>query len=72
MLGIMGIVFSIWAYRYRKKYIAMYTVNGVYTGIGSIYYSGAGSDYCDSGGGFGGFGGGGGGGFSGGGASGGW
>jgi uncharacterized protein len=72
MLGIMGIVFSIWAYRYRKKYMAMYTVNGVYTGIGSIYYSGAGSDDSDSGGGFGGFGGGGGGGFSGGGASGGW
>ena len=70
-LGATG--FCVWAYRYRKKYIALYTVNGVYTGIGSAYYTGPGSnDSEDSGGGFGGFGGGGGGGFSGGGASGGW
>jgi len=67
-----GIVFLIWAYRYKKKYVAMYTVNGVYTGIGSSFYTGPGSDDSDSDGGYGGFGGGGGGGFSGGGASGGW
>lgn len=70
-LGAAGL--CIWAYRYKKKYVAIYTVNGIYTGIGSAYYTGPGSDYGgDSGGGYGGFGEGGGGGFSGGGASGGW
>ena len=65
------IVFLIWAWKYKKKYYEMYTVNGVYTGIGSAYYP---VDSSDSGGGsgFGGFGGAGGGGFSGGGASGSW
>lgn len=66
------IIFCAWAYRYKKKYRAMYTVNGIYMGIGSSYYTGPGSNDNDSGGGFGGFGGGGGGGFSGGGASGSW
>ncbi len=66
------VVFSVWAYQYRKKYIAMYTANVKYTGIGSSYYTGPGIDDSDSGAGFGGFGGGGGGGFGGGGASGGW
>ena len=63
--------FIIWAWKYKKKYYEMYTVNDVYTGIGSAYYP---VDSSDGGGGsgFGGFGGGGGGGFSGGGASGSW
>lgn len=69
--------FSIWAWRYKRKYVREHTVNGVYTGIGSSYFASTyGSDSSDSGGGgssgFGGFGGGGGGGFSGGGASGSW
>jgi uncharacterized protein len=72
-----ALVFGIWAYRYRKKYVRENTVNGVYLGIGSAYYASthpdAGSDSGGGGGGgFGGFGGGGGGGFSGGGASGNW
>jgi len=67
------IIFCIWAWRYKKKYVEMYTVNGVYTGIGSPYYPVDSSDgWGGGGGGFGGFGGGGGGGFSGGGASGSW
>ena len=62
--------FCIWAWKYKKKYVEMYTVNGVYTGIGSIYFP---VDSSESGGSSGGgFGGGGGGGFSGGGASGSW
>lgn len=78
--GILGgaVVFVIWAYRYRKKYVRENTINGVYIGVGSDYYAsthpGSGYDFdgSGSGGGFGGFGGGGGGGFSGGGASGSW
>jgi uncharacterized protein len=74
LLFIGCILFCWWAYRYRKRYVAENTINGVYMGAGSIYYSdGYGSSDSDGGGsGFGGFGGGGGGGFSGGGASGGW
>jgi uncharacterized protein len=74
LLFIGCILFCWWAYRYRKRYVAENTINGVYMGAGSIYYSdGYGSSDSDDGGsGFGGFGGGGGGGFSGGGASGGW
>lgn len=68
ILGFIG--FCIWAWKYKKKYVEMYTVNGVYTGIGSIYYPVDSSDGGGSSGG--GFGGGGGGGFSGGGASGSW
>jgi len=69
--------FSIWAWRYKRKYVKEHTINGVYIGIGSSYFTSVyGSDSSDSGGGsssgFGGFGGGGGGGFSGGGASGSW
>jgi uncharacterized protein len=64
------IVLCIWAWKYKKKYVEMYTVNGVYMGIGSIYYPVDSSDGGGSSGG--GFGGGGGGGFSGGGASGSW
>lgn len=70
-----AVVFCIWAYRYRKKYVRMNTVNGVYIGIGSAYYASTHpeeSSGSDGGGGFGGFGGSGGGGFSGGGASGSW
>jgi uncharacterized protein len=75
VLGAIG--FCIWAWRYRKKYVEMYTVDGVYTGIGSAYYASihgddTSSDNFSGGAGFGGFGGGGGGGFSGGGASGSW
>ena len=69
------IIFCIWAWRYKKKYREMYTVNGVYTGIGSPYYPIDSGNSGSSGGGsgVGGFGGGGGGGgFSGGGASGSW
>jgi uncharacterized membrane protein YgcG len=73
--AVVGIILSligvcIWAWKYKKKYVEMYTVNGAYTGIGSIYYPVDSSDGGSSSGG--GFGGGGGGGFSGGGASGGW
>ena len=67
--------FSIWAWRYKRKYVKEHTVNGVYIGAGSSYFTSMyGSDNSDSGGssGYGGFGGGGGGGFSGGGASGSW
>ena len=69
--------FSVWAWRYKRKYVKEHTVNGVYIGIGSAYFTSTyGSGSSDSGGGgssgFGGFGGGGGGGFSGGGASGSW
>ena len=68
-----AIAFCIWAFFYKKKYWAIHTVNGVYTGYGSVYDP---ISSTDSGGGssgdFGGFGGGGGGGFSGGGASGSW
>lgn len=71
-----AIGFSIWAWRYKRKYVREHTINGVYIGIGSSYFTSTyGSDNSDSGGGssgFGGFGGGGGGGFSGGGASGSW
>jgi uncharacterized protein len=71
-----AIGFSIWAWRYKRKYIREHTVNGVYIGIGSSYFTSTyGSDNSDSGGGgsgFGGFGGSSGGGFSGGGASGSW
>lgn len=74
VLGLLG--FSIWAWRYKKRYIQQNTVNGVYLGIGSSYFASNYGDYfdSDSGGssGFGGFGGDGGGGFSGGGASGSW
>ncbi len=74
VLGLLG--FTIWSWRYKKRYIKQNTVNGVYLGIGSSYFASNHPDYfgSDSGGssGFGGFGGGGGGGFSGGGASGGW
>lgn len=72
-----AVLFVMWAYRYRKRYVKENTINGIYIGVGSVYYAsthpGAGSDYDGGGGGgFGGFGGGGGGGFSGGGASGSW
>jgi len=71
-----AIGFSIWAWRYKRKYVREHTINGVYIGIGSSYLTSTyGSESSDSGGGssgFGGFGGGGGGGFSGGGASGSW
>jgi uncharacterized protein len=74
MLFIGAIGFCIWAFRYRKRYIAENTVDGVYMGAGSSYYSDGSDGYggSDSGSGFGGFGGDGGGGFSGGGASGDW
>ena len=49
--------------------MALYTVDGVYTGIGSVYYTGPDNSYADSSGGFGDDGGGG---FDGGGASGDW
>lgn len=71
-----AVLFVIWAYRYRKRYVRENTINGIYIGVGSAYYASthadASSDYDGGGGGFGGFGGGGGGGFSGGGASGSW
>ena len=68
-----ALVFVIWAARYKKKYWEMYTVDGVYRGIGSPYFPVDNStSTVGSGGGYGGFGGGGGGGFSGGGASGSW
>jgi uncharacterized protein len=71
-----AILFVVWAYRHRKRYVRSHTINGVYMGIGSDYYASTHpSDSDDSGGGgsgFGGFGGSGGGGFSGGGASGSW
>lgn len=76
VLGAIG--FCFWAFWYKKKYREMYTVNGVYRGIGSSYYSrmygdsNSGSSGGGSSSGFGGWGGGGGGGFSGGGASGSW
>lgn len=74
ILGLLG--FSIWSWRYKRRYIKQNTVNGVYIGIGSTYFASNHPDYFDSGSsgssGFGGFGGDGGGGFSGGGASGGW
>lgn len=71
ILGMTG--FTVWAVLYKKKYYELHTVNGVYTGIGSIYDPVDTSSGGSSGGsGFGGFGGGGGGGFSGGGASGSW
>jgi uncharacterized protein len=77
--GIIGglIIFCIWAWRFKKKYIKKNTVNGVYMGVGTAYFASTyGDHYSGSGSGgssgFGGFGGGGGGGFSGGGASGSW
>jgi uncharacterized membrane protein YgcG len=74
VLGLLG--FSIWAWRFKKRYIKQNTVNGVYLGIGSSYFASTYGDYFDSdssgSSGFGGFGGDGGGGFSGGGASGDW
>jgi uncharacterized protein len=77
--GLLGgaVVFCIWAWRYKKKYVAMFTVNGEYRGIGTAYWHSVyGSNDTSSGSsgssGFGGFGGSGGGGFSGGGASGSW
>jgi len=69
------ILFCIWAWKYKKKYVRDNTVNGVYIGAGSDYYAshyGSSDSSGSGGGGFGGFGGGGGGGFSGGGASGSW
>jgi uncharacterized protein len=73
-----AVLFCIWAWRYKKKYVAMFTVNGEYRGVGSAYWNSVyGSSDDSSRGGSSGFGGGGGsggggGGFSGGGASGSW
>jgi uncharacterized protein len=69
------VIFCIWAWRYKRKYVKSNTVNGIYIGVGSAYYA---SNHGDSASGssgasgFGGFGSSGGGGFSGGGASGSW
>lgn len=72
-----AVLFCIWAWRYKKEYVSMFTVNGEYRGIGTRYWHsvyGSNDTSSGSGGssGFGGFGGSGGGGFSGGGASGSW
>jgi uncharacterized protein len=72
LLALVAAGICIWAYRYKKKYVAMYTVDGVYMGIGSIYYTGSDGDDSSTSGGSSAFGGSDGGGFSGGGASGSW
>lgn len=39
ILVLAAVAFIIWAWRYKRKYREMYTINGVYTGIGSAYYT---------------------------------
>ncbi|RYY99159.1 MAG: hypothetical protein EOO11_05890 [Chitinophagaceae bacterium] len=38
LIGSGALVFCIWAYRYKRRYRELHTVNGVYRGIGSRYF----------------------------------